>query len=120
MTVISARFLQAVVSAIAGAIWLVPAHAEPRTTSFAVFLHIGPGRQYAVTDELPTGASVDVNGCEQNWCRVRYGNAIGWIDQRMLAAAASPRNVTGECVDFARTGWPDAGDHERLCLAKPR
>lgn len=97
---------------------LQQARAETRTTSFATFLHVGPGRQYAVSDEVPTRTAVEVNDCEKDWCRIRYGNAFGWIDQRMLAAATPAQPAIGgaNCVDYARTGWPNNGDHERLCL----
>lgn len=97
----------------------LPARAETRTTSFAAFLHVGPGRQYAVTDEVPTRTELDVAGCKDDWCHVRYGDAFGWIEQRMFAAQAQPALPSGgECADFARTGWPRTGDHERLCLQK--
>lgn len=101
---------------------LAAALAETRSTGFTTFLHAGPGRQYAVTDEVPTHATVEVAGCDKGWCKIRFGGADGWIDQRMLmtARASAPPTKPAECVDVVRSGWPRGGDPERLCLQAPR
>jgi uncharacterized protein YraI len=124
MTVMTTSFRKAIVSVVLIATAMLgQARAESHTTSFTTYLHIGPGRQYAVSDEVPTGTTVDVVGCENNWCQIRYGAAAGWIEQRMLAPRAQPaRSGTpaSDCADFARTGWPNSGDHERICSATTR
>ena len=89
------------------------------STRFTTMMHSGPGMQFSVTDEIPTRTKLQPE-CAGGWCRVRYGNAFGWVEQSMLTSGpttAQPR--PGErpldCVDFARTGWPDAGNLERVC-----
>lgn len=120
MDVMRRGWRQAIVSVVLiGA--ALPARAETRTTSLATYLHVGPGRQYAVSDELQARETVDVAGCQNDWCEVRYGGGSGWIEQRMLAAAAAQPAGAGpaECFAYTSTGWPNSGDHERICIQKP-
>ena len=100
------------------------ARADTMLTTFATFMHAGPAKQFAVTDEIPTRTAVDLQGCANGWCQVRYGAAYGWVEQKMLAAspplAGPPSGArASDCFDFVRTGWPDGGDLDRLCIYPP-
>ncbi len=109
--------LGVLVATLTGAFGL-SASAETKMTRFGTFLHVGPGAQYAVSDEIPTRTALDVGRCADDWCEVRYGRASGWVDGRNLVPiAGSPAVVPTNCVDFVRSGWPKAGELERLCLA---
>ena len=97
------------------------ARAQTTMTRFTVFMHSGPGMQFSVTDEIPTQTPLAPEICAGGWCRIRYGNALGWVDQSMLASSpptAQPRpgERPVDCVDFARTGWPHEGDLDRACI----
>lgn len=105
-------------AAILAGSFVLPASAETKMTRFGTFLHVGPGARYAVSDEIPTRTALDVGPCSGDWCEVRYGRASGWVDGRNLVPLADrPAVAPTNCVDFVRSGWPKAGDLERLCLA---
>lgn len=99
------------------------AHAQI-VTRFATYMHSGPGLQYSVTDEIQTRTPLAPESCRDGWCRVRYGRAWGYVQQNTLVAGPStaqpqPGERPIECMDFARTGWPNSGDLERVCIFKP-
>lgn len=110
------------VSSVAIALAALPLGAQAQTvTQFATFMHSGPGRQFAVTDEIPTQTPLAPNDCRSGWCRIRYGNAYGWVEQSTLVngpstAQPKPGERPTECMDFARSGWPDSGNLERVCI----
>lgn len=100
------------------------AHAQPQLNKFTTYMHAGPGKDWAVLDEIPANTTIDVQGCGQGWCRVRYGGAWGWVTMSVLSdrpaityaqAGAKPL----DCFEFVRSGWPDGGDLFRLCIYPP-
>ncbi len=99
------------------------ARAETLTSRFPTFLHIGPGAQYAVSDEIPSQQALAVAGCQNEWCQVRFGAAYGWVRQTVLVAAPAPVVPAGrpvECFDYVRTGWPNGGNLNNLCIYPPK
>lgn len=46
------------------------AAAAPATVETDLNVRSGPGLEYEVIGAMPAGATVDVMGCEANWCRV--------------------------------------------------
>lgn len=101
---------------------IASAQAQAQTqsvTRFTTFMHSGPGLQFSVTDEIPNRTPLQPE-CASGWCRVRYGNAFGWVEQSTLTsgpttAQPGPGERPVSCADFARTGWPDSGNLERVC-----
>ncbi|GEM_PF-5246103 len=101
----------------------IAAHAQ-LVTRFAVYVHSGPGYQYAVTDELNNGTPLAPESCKAGWCLVRTSGVPGYVPQNMLingpaTAQPKPGDRPLECMDFARTGWPNSGDLERVCIFAP-
>ena len=99
------------------------AHAQ-LVTRFTTYMHSGPGLQYSVTDEIPIRTPFTPEACNGGWCRVLFGGIPGWIQQNTLISGPStaepkPGEHPVECMDFARTGWPDAGNLERVCIFAP-
>ncbi len=93
-------------------------------TRFAVYMHSGPGFEFAVTDEIPNRTPLTPETCTGGWCRVNYSGVYGWVPQKMLVTEPStaepqPGQRPTECMDFARTGWPNSGDLERVCIFAP-
>lgn len=114
-----------VVSTVAVLLAVLPALARAQSvTAFATYMHSGPGFEFAVIDEIPNRTPLAADNCKAGWCRVTYGGVYGWVQQKMLIAGPStaqprPGERPIECMDFARTGWPDAGDLERVCIFTP-
>ncbi len=45
----------------------------------------GPGTRYPQIDSLYRGDSgIEVLRCTGSWCRIRYGNIVGWVFSRYL------------------------------------
>ncbi|MDP9097255.1 MAG: SH3 domain-containing protein [Pseudomonadota bacterium] len=93
-------------------------------TRFTTYMHSGPGLEYSVTDEIPNQTALAPQSCTNGWCRISYNGAPGWVQQNLLingpsTAQPKPGERPTECMDFARTGWPDAGDLERVCIFRP-
>ena len=61
--------------------------AETMMTRFYAFMHAGPGMQFAVTDEIPAQTALDPENCGNGWCRIRFGNALGWVEQSVLVSS---------------------------------
>ena len=93
-----------------------PAAAAPGMISFATWFRIGPGRNYAVRDEIPNETILDVIGCENGWCRVVYGNRTGYVESDVVVQPVpvitppSPH----DCVPDRRNGYGD-GDELNIC-----
>lgn len=114
-----------IVSAVAGLSAILPASANAEiVTRFTTYMHSGPGLEFTVTDEIPNQTALAPETCKAGWCRVNYGGVYGWVQQKTLTAGPStaqpkPGERPIECMDFARTGWPPAGDLERVCIFAP-
>ena len=124
MTLSRSRHLT-IVSTIAALMAIVPASARAQSvTAFASYMHSGPGFEFAVIDEIPKRTPLVPEMCKAGWCRISYGGVAGWVEQKLLVAGPTtaqpkPGERPLECMDFARTGWPDAGDLERVCIFAP-
>ena len=64
--------------------------AAPATTTANVNMRQGPGTQYAVISTLPAQAGVDVEGCENGWCKVSYSGGSGWVSEPYLQGLSNP------------------------------
>jgi len=84
---------------------------EPGTVNATTYLHNGPGRQYRVLDELATDSHVQILACDQDWCRVQSGNAVGYLPRAsVVSEPATPAQTSaakpqGEaCVEATEAG----------------
>ena len=77
------------------AAWCLPApaypaeRADPSEVGWPTFYRAGPGRDYVVLDELDRGVRVDVTACAAGWCRVRWENTDGYVEQAALVDPAA-------------------------------
>jgi uncharacterized protein YraI len=68
---------------------LAPAQAAtPMVVTMTTWLHAGPGLDSTVLDEIGTGLTVDVLGCQGGWCQVNSDKALGYVQQVLLSSAA--------------------------------
>ena len=95
-----------------------PARAAPMVVAWATWLHSGAGVETPVLNELPSGFVVDVVGCEGGWCRVVSGRAMGFVEQRLLAASrtAPLLPAEGECFPATHV-TPERAIAMRICPA---
>ena len=121
----STRRLDIIVSSVAAALAFAPGAASAQiVTRFTTYMHSGPGLEFAVTDEIPNQTPLAPQSCSAGWCRITYGGIPGWVQQKQLisgpaTAQPKPGEHPTECMDFARTGWPDSGNLERVCIFAP-
>ena len=116
--------LYMLVSGFTATLAVVPAARAQLVTRFTTYMHSGPGLQYSVTDEIPNRTPFAPQWCGDGWCRVQFGGVAGWIQQSTLitgpsTAEPAPGQRPTECMDFARTGWPNSGNLERVCIFAP-
>ena len=125
MTLSRPRRPDIIVSTFVGLLAALPASASAQTvTRFTTYMHSGPGLEFTVTDEIPNRTPLAPETCQAGWCRITYSGVAGWVQQKTLVAGPStaqpkPGERPVECMNFARTGWPDSGDLERVCIFAP-
>jgi len=70
------------------------AAAAPAVVENDLNLRSGPGIEYPVVAAMPSGATVDVMGCEGGWCRVGFNGTVGWANRAYMGlgggVAAAP------------------------------
>ena len=107
-------------AAAAGAITLLatalPAAAAPGEVSFTTWFRIGPGRNYAVRDEVSSGSVVEVIGCENGWCQVVWGNRTGYVESDVVVqpVPAIKPPAPHDCVQSRRSGY-GSGEELNIC-----
>ncbi|HUI97336.1 MAG TPA: SH3 domain-containing protein [Xanthobacteraceae bacterium] len=60
------------------------AAAAPAVVQSSVNLRTGPGTDYDVIAAMPGGATVDVMGCSDSWCRVNFDGTRGFASRGYL------------------------------------
>ena len=94
----------------------LPAFASPGEITWTTWFRIGPGRDYAVRDEIPSNTTLDVISCNGGWCQVVYGNRTGYVASDVVVqpvpvlTPASPH----DCVPVRRDGY-GSGDKLNIC-----
>ena len=95
----------------------LPAAASPGEITWTTWFRIGPGRNYAVRDEIPNQTVLDVVGCANGWCQVVWGNWTGYVESNTVAqpvpATAAPPQPH-DCVQVERSGY-GKGDPLNIC-----
>ena len=94
----------------------LPAMASPGEVTWTTWFRIGPGRNYAVRDEIPNDTLVEVLGCENGWCQVVWENWTGYVESQTVTqpvpSSASP--PAHDCVQNQRSGY-GRGETLTLC-----
>ncbi len=92
------------------AAWSGPALAWQAEVSWPTFFRAGPDRRYTVMGELDRGMLVDVQSCQDGWCRVESDRALGYAEQVDLSApSAMPAKpatppADADCIESRRIG----------------
>ena len=104
--------------------WCGPAFAWTGEVSWPTFYRAGPDKQYAVLEELSRGVTLEVLSCENDWCQVRNGRTLGFVERAaLLAPGAMPEKpvvppASAACFESRQTGYR-AGELFRYCSRPP-
>jgi uncharacterized protein YraI len=60
------------------------AASEPAVVASKLKLRSGPGPAFGVIAVLPPGAKLDAEKCTDEWCRVKFGRQIGYVNRAFL------------------------------------
>jgi hypothetical protein len=66
------------------------AQASTERLAWSTYMRVGPGENYAVIDELQHDTDVDVHQCNDRWCEIVSGQAVGYIDKDALTLPKPP------------------------------
>lgn len=99
-----------------------PAYAEAVAAHWDGYFYEEPRASARVLDEVQPEAKLDVQSCETGWCRVRYGEADGYVREEIVRGPTNevhPRGSSTEATCFTAVqpgggAWQD----ERFC--RPR
>lgn len=99
------------------------ASAAPALVTGDLNLRSGPGTNFGVLAVLPGGATVNVVGCADGWCRIAWRGGYGYASSRYLDAggtvyAAPPPPVYAPPPVFSfgfgfGSGWHRDWGHDR-------
>ena len=94
--------------------------AAPGMVYTTTYLRAGPGDQYAALDEIEPESRVDVQVCDKGWCRIRSGQATGFINADVLSApdahAKPSAPASGApCFTARLNGRPSTASEVRVC-----
>ena len=64
------------------------AAAEPATVVSKLNLRAGPGPAFGIIAVMPPGLKLDVQKCDDEWCRVKLGRQIGYASKDFLKVGA--------------------------------
>ncbi len=94
----------------------LPAAASPGEITWTTWFRIGPGRDYAVRDEIPNDTVLDVIGCQNGWCQVVWQNWTGYVEADVVAqpVPATTAVAPHDCVQNRRDGY-GKGDELNIC-----
>lgn len=78
------RLLRAVTAAgLLGGV-VLPVRAESVAAHWDSYFYAAPRGTARVLDEVQDKAELDVRSCEGGWCRVRYGEAEGYVREMVV------------------------------------
>ena len=66
------------------------AQAAGGQVAWPTFFRTGPSRHTPVVAEMSRGTVVDVRSCDDRWCLVQYGRAVGYVERAALDTNAFP------------------------------
>jgi uncharacterized protein YraI len=87
--------------------------------SWTTWMRAAPSEQARAIDEIGTGTAVQVESCQDGWCRIQEGRAVGYVQQRYLATALQTlKPGAGDCFQ-AKYYTAENPLPITLCPAKP-
>lgn len=103
-----------------GALAASAAVAKSGMVDLTTYLRAGPGQQYAVLDEIEPRRQVEVQSCDNGWCRVIIDKAAGFIEAARLSGPdihTVPPGIppSADCFTALLNGAPRSGDDQRIC-----
>ena len=101
----------------------LPASADAVVAHWHSYFYAAPRDSARVLDEVQDKAELDVQSCENGWCRVRYGEAVGYVREFVVHGPENevhPERQPAEtaCFDAAQPGGA-AWQSEQFCPAGP-
>jgi Bacterial SH3 domain len=82
-------------------------NAEHAVTHSNVNLRNGPGTTFTVVTLIPAGSSVEVSGCEKDWCQVVFDGQNGYIIESSIAPGSpGPASPPGPPRGYAGPPGP--------------
>ena len=116
------RFLLAI--GVAAACSGVNASAEPRSVVDPANLRSGPGLAWPIIGVVPAYTSVEILTCAQGdttgWCKVRYGDAAGYIAASVLAPVGPGGAMVAPLATSYSVQYIQLPAAARRCLASFR
>ncbi|MGH1574783.1 SH3 domain-containing protein [Methylobacterium sp. P31] len=96
-----------------------PASAEAVAARWDSYFYAAPRDTARVLDEVQDKARLDVQSCENGWCRVRYGEADGYVREFVVHGPENEVHPEGQpaeapCFSAAQPGGA-AWQSERFC-----
>jgi uncharacterized protein YraI len=85
------------------------AAAAPATVRNDLNLRSGPGPDYDVIAAMPAGSTVNVMGCEASWCRVAFGDTVGFASRGYLGLGGPVAAAPGYDEDSYASGGYSPG-----------
>ena len=110
--------MRVLVGVFAAASWLsAPAQAEDVRVAWPTYFRTGPSQQHQVVGELARGTILDVQSCNADWCRARYGRTIGYVARPPLNSPppASPAAAGDQSCFLSTRAGHGEGQVLRFC-----
>lgn len=111
------------VTAVLSALTPGAVYADDATVRATTYLRAGPGTAFRSVDEAAGGATVQVLGCADGWCRIQLGDAAGYVASAALTPGPAPTMPPGArqtCFLDPLSGYHGSRDEEFCSPAAPR
>lgn len=100
-----------------------PTCAETVAAHRDAYFYAAPRAYARVLDEVQREAKLEIESCESGWCRVRYGDAEGYVRDEVVHGPANvvlPDEHASDTACF-RAAQPGGGtwQTERFCRSGP-
>jgi mannose/cellobiose epimerase-like protein (N-acyl-D-glucosamine 2-epimerase family) len=100
-----------------------PVSAETVSAHWDSYFYAAPRDSARVLDEVQDKAKLDVQSCENGWCRVRYGAAEGYVRDFVVHGPENEvhpevESAVAACFMAVQPGGA-AWQEERFCRSKP-
>ncbi|GJE40158.1 SH3 domain-containing protein [Methylobacterium persicinum] len=99
-----------------------PASAATEAARWDTYFYAAPHNSAPVLDEVERETPLDVQSCQEGWCRVVYGETEGFVREEIVHGPSNDvlpdgHRPEGACFKAVQPGggaWQD----ERFCLPK--
>ena len=76
------------IAGVLAAVSAAHAAAEPALIESKLNLRSGPGSAFGVLAVMPAGTKLDMQKCNDEWCRVKFGAQVGYASRTFLTTGA--------------------------------